>query len=146
MRTFGEMTGVPDLGTAIGLGVRANPTFKPTPNSEPAGYQTGAPPHTRLFSVKVNPVSKAVGSLIVPGTPENRIAILTSPLVGFRIYIAGGSGLNAQTALALPPGLAFDVPLPGLQEIYAISDAPVYLTLQVCISIVLASEQARRVG
>lgn len=146
MRTYNEMTGASqDLGTAVGLGVRANPTFKPSPNSEPAGYQTGAPPHTRLFSVQVPPASKNMLAEVVAGTPENRIVILTAPLVGFRVFV-GASGLTTRTGLALPPGIPYDIPLVGLQELYAITNAPVYLTLQVVISIVLASEQARRVG
>jgi hypothetical protein len=146
MAGFGHLLGNVG-GPLVAAGVRAQPGVAPAPNSQPAGARTGAPPRTKLYSRQVMPFS-ALGTnsneatLIISGTPENRVSILTAPLVGFRIYI-GDSGVSPQTGLALPPGLAYDVPLVGLQDVYAVTDAPVYLPLQILISIVLMAEQQR---
>lgn len=144
-RSFSEMMGTPPVA-----GVRSTPNFQPAPNSQPLGALSGAPPRTHFYSRPVIPAS-AVGvnrqeqTRIVLGTPENRVAILTAPLVGWTIYI-GDSGVSPQTGLALPPGLAYEVILPGLQDVYAVTDAPVYLSLQVQIAPVLMAERQRRLG
>ncbi len=139
------MIGEDGLGNpGPGLGTRATPSF-PTPNSEPTGYLTGAPVRTRFYSTSVAPVSSRGQTHIVPGVPNNRVVILTAPLVGFRIYI-GESGVTPANGLALPPGLAYEVLLPGLQDLYAVTDAPVYLTVQVQVASVLLAERQRRVG
>ncbi|MBV8721699.1 MAG: hypothetical protein JO277_06095 [Candidatus Eremiobacteraeota bacterium] len=132
------------------VGVRATPAFTPTPNNEPMGALTGAPVRTTLRSYQIIPAS-AVGqggreaTLIVPPTASNRVAILLAPLVAFRIYI-GGSGVTPQTGFALPQGQPYETILPGLQEIYAVTDAPIYLALQVQVAPILYAEQQRKVG
>lgn len=131
-------------------GARLTPTWKPTPNSEPAGALTGAPIRTIFRSYRIIPAS-AVGvggneaTQIVPGTASNRLVVLLAPAVNFSIYI-GDSGVTPDTGFALPAGQPYDAPLPGLQDLYAVTDAPVYLRLQVQISIVLSAEQQRKVG
>ncbi len=139
-------------GGGIGLlpGVRMTPAYRPTPNSEPTGYITGAPVRTIFRSYQIIPASAvanvkgAEATLIVPGTASNRLVVMRAPLVNFRIYI-GDSGVTPKTGFALPPGLPHDAVIPGLQDIYAVTDAPVYLSLQVQISMVLAAEQQRKV-
>lgn len=131
-------------------GARSTPGYQPTPNSEPTGYLTGAPVRTILRSYQIIPAS-AVGVnnneavLIVPATPSNRVISLLAPLVNFRIYI-GDSGVTPQTGFALPPGQPYETVIPGLQDIYAVTDAPVYLRLQVQIAMILFAEQQRKVG
>lgn len=145
---FGNPFGEPVAGPLVSAGVRATPGYRPTPNSVPAGAKTGAPPRTRLYNVQVIPFS-AIGragnevSEIVQGTPENRIVILTAPAVGWTIFV-GDSGVSPQNGMALLPGQATDIPLPGLQSLFAVTDAPVYLQLQILTSIVLLAEQARK--
>lgn len=128
---------------------RSSPAFRPVPNSEPAGALTGAPPRTTHYSRPVVPASAVAASggatQIVPGTPENRVAILLAPLNAWAIYI-GGAGVTPGNGYQLPRGQPYEVPLPGLQELFAVTDAPIYLPLQVQISIVLMAEQQRPVG
>jgi len=131
-------------------GTRATPGFRPTPNSEPLGALTGAPVRTIFRSYQIIPAS-AVGSkgneavLIVPPTAANRVVSMLAPDVGFRIYI-GESGVSPKTGFALPVGQPYEAVIPGLQGVYAVTDAPVYLTLQVQIAPILYAEQQRKVG
>lgn len=137
-------------GLGIIPGARATPGYQPTPNNEPLGALTGAPVRTILRSYQVIPAS-AVGvngneaTQIVPPTAANRLIVLLAPLVNFRIYV-GESGVTPKTGFALPAGQPYDVILPGLQGLFAVTDAPVYLQLQVQISPILAAEQQRKVG
>ena len=147
-RSFSEMAGG-GFGNPGGIvGVRATPNQVPAPNSEPLGAKTGAPPHVRFYSTLVIPFS-AIGvrgaepTQIIPPTPPNRVCILTAPLVSFTIYI-GDSGVSPATGLALTPGLNYEALLVGLQELYAVTDAPVFLPLQIQISPVLFAERERK--
>jgi hypothetical protein len=148
-RTFSQLGGGAFGNPGPGVvGVRATPNMVPAPNSEPLGAKTGAPPHVRFYSTLVIPFS-AIGvrgaepTQIVPPTPPNRVVILTAPLVAFTIYI-GDSGVSPTTGLALTPGLNYEALLVGLQELYAVTDAPVYLPLQIQISPVLFAERERK--
>ena len=141
---LGSSTSSP-LGSPQGGGLRAQPTVAPVPNNVPAGAQTGAPPRVQFFNRLVNPAAKGVATLIAMGTPENRSVTISTPAVGFTIYI-GGESVTPQTGMALPPGQMIDLPLVGLQDLYAITDAPTYLKINVSIAIVLMAEQARPVG
>lgn len=150
MRSASEMTGenFGNPGPAASSGVRATPNFVPAPNSEPLGAITGAPPRTRLYSRMVATqasvgVNGGEATQVVTGTANNRLAILTAPLVGWSIYI-GDSGVTPDTGLQLTPGLAYEVILPGLQELYAVTDAPVPIALQVQVASVLMAERERR--
>lgn len=127
------------------LGLRAQPSVKTVPNTVPAGVQTGAPPRVRFFSMLVAPNKLRKPTLIVPGTPENRVVTVTPPNVGFTIFV-GDAGVTPSSGVALPAGQAFDVPLVGLQELWAVTDAPIYLRITGLVSIVLMAEQGRPVG
>jgi hypothetical protein len=147
MRTFAEMTGHggEDLGSP-GLipGVRTTPNvYEPAPNAEPVGANTGAPPRTQFFSRLVTPVSTKNSTQLVGPTPENRVAIITAPVVGFTVYI-GESGVTPQTGTPLTPGVPYEAILVGLQPLYAVTDAPVYLRVGVQVAIVLAAERQRK--
>jgi hypothetical protein len=122
-------------------GARVNPTWQPVPNSVPVGALTGAPVRTRFYSVQIPPSATA----IVQETPENRVAFLTAPLVGFRVYI-GDAGVTTRRGLVLTPGLPYEALLVGGQDLWAVTDAPVLLTLNVQVSIIMAAEQQRRQG
>lgn len=146
-RSFSELGGAGALGGSR-AGSRSTPNQVPAPNSEPLGAKTGAPPHVRFYSTLVIPFS-AIGVRgaepvqIVPPTPPNRIVTLTAPHVGFTIYI-GDSGVSPATGLALPPGRDYQAQLVGLQELYAVTDAPVYLPLQIQVSPILFAERERK--
>lgn len=143
------MRGLGDPGPLIG-GSRHTPGYQPTPNSEPQGALTGAPVRTIFRSYQIIPAS-AVGAtgneatLIVPGTAGNRVISLLAPNVNFRIFI-GDSGVTPLTGFALPPGQPYETVIPGLQDIFAVTDAPVYMRLQVQIASILFAEQQRKVG
>jgi hypothetical protein len=129
-------------------GTRSTPGVTPVPNSEPVGAMSGAPPHTRFFNVQVIPFSAAQSknaqpSQVVQSTRENRVALLTAPAVGFLIYV-GDTGVSPARGMALIPGTVTEIILVGGQDLYAVTDAPCFLALQVQISIVLMAEQERR--
>lgn len=128
------------LGPGV-ASVRGTPTFSPAPNSEPTGALAGVPPRTEHYR---RDVTSDVGQIVRP-TSENRVVTLMAPLVGFTIWI-GDSSVNSRLGLALPPGLAYTITLTGLQELYAVTDAPVPLPLQIQVSIVLMAERQRIVG
>ena len=122
---------------------RATPSFSPAPNSEPTGALSGVPPRT--LHMRRDVTNKAMQ--IVLGTPENRVVVLTAPFVGYTILI-GDSSVLPQNGLALTPGLAYTTGLMGLQDLYAVTDAPdpVKISLQIQVSIVLMAERQRIVG
>ncbi len=133
--------GFPDFGNPFVPGVRSTPGYQPTPNSEPMGSITGVPVRTRLYSVPLLPGSSVQ---IVPPTRENRVALITTPAVGFTVYVASDGGASADTGMALPAGQTTEVIIPGFQEIYAITDAPVTLRISIQIAPILLAERERR--
>jgi hypothetical protein len=153
MRSFGDMLGRghggggSDLANpAPGLpGVRATPNvYEPAPNAEPVGANTGAPPQTQFTSRLVVPASVGKGpTQLVGPSPENRVALITAPAVGFTVYI-GDASVTPDTGLPLTPGIPVEALLVGLQPLYAVTDAPVYLRVGLQISIVLAAERQRK--
>lgn len=134
---FGDPGGMGGIGPS---GVRHTPGYQPTPNSEPMGAITGTPVRTRLYSFPLLP-GQAVQ--IISGTRENKIALITPPNVGFTVYV-GDAGVTAQTGFALQPGVEKEIILAGFQEIYAVSDAPIMLRLQIEIAPILLAERERR--
>lgn len=116
----------------------------PAPNSEPLGARTGAPVRTALKSVQVAPAGGPSGStLVVEPTRESRVITFVAPLVDFSIFI-GDAGVQPGGGLSLPPGLPYDIVLPGLQPLYAVTNAPVYLSLRVQIAPILIGDNQRR--
>jgi hypothetical protein len=119
------------------------------PNTRPVGHYTGAPPATRLTQVPVTPIVNGAGiiqvpTLIVPETRENRFIILTAPFVAFSIYINDAANFSLLSALALPPGLPYEVTLQGNQKLYAVTDSPVFLPLRIQIAAAIAGDTERR--
>jgi hypothetical protein len=92
-----------------------------SPNSQPAGALTGVPTRTQFFNVQVTP---GQATLIVPQTRENRFIILLAPFFAFSIYVGESAGISNLNGLALPPGIPYEVTLPGNQMLYAVSNAP----------------------
>jgi hypothetical protein len=119
---------------------RNNPTWRPTPNSEPEGSMTGAPVRTVLRSV---PLLPGVATIVASGTRENRVLLVTAPDVSFTVYL-GDASVSPLTGYAIPAGQQIEVPLVGLQECWATTDAPVMLRVQIQISMILAAETERR--
>ena len=147
MRTLSQM-----LGNSGGSGIgappasfRAQPSVAPVPNAVPAGAQTGAPPRVQFFSRLVAPSSTRKPTLIAAGTSENRVLTVNTPAVSFLIYL-GGPDVTPQNGMPLVPGQTTEIPVVGLQEVWAITDAPTYQKIGGLISIVLMAEQARPVG
>ena len=99
------------------------------------------PPRTQYYKRDITEAALQ----IVLGTSENRIVLLTAPLVGFTIWI-GDASVNPEIGLALTPGLAYSTALIGLQDLYAVTDLPVPISLQIQVSIVLMAERQRIVG
>lgn len=128
------------LGNIPG-GSRATPLYEPAPNSEPVGALAGVPPRTRLYQRGITSAAQE----IVLGTAENRLITLTAPLVGWNIYV-GDASVSPKIGLQLPPGIPYQLPVVGLQSLYAVTDAPITLPLQILVSIILAAERQRIVG
>jgi hypothetical protein len=148
-RSLSELLGSASGGSS-GIGAppaafRAQPSVAPVPNAVPAGAQTGAPPRVSFFGRLVAPSSTRKPTLIAPGTPENRVLTVTTPSVPFTIYL-GGPDVTPNNGMPLPQGQTIEIPIVGLQEIWAITDAPTYQKIGGLISIVLMAEQARPVG
>lgn len=111
------------------------------PNSQPAGMLTGAPTRTQFLNVQITP---GVATLIVPQTRENRFVTLLASISVFSIFIGDSAGISTLNGLALPNGLPFEVPLPGNQALYAVSDALVRLQLRVQIAPAITGDIERR--
>lgn len=137
MRSAADILGRPYESIAA-----ASPQTEPgvQPNSAPLGSLTGAPPPTQMRTLQVSPGTTPI--LVVPPERASRVITLTAPFVGFSIYV-GGSGVKT-TDHALTPGLPYDVVLPGNQELYAVTDAPVSLTLRLQIAPVLTGDRERK--
>ncbi|HEV3059577.1 MAG TPA: hypothetical protein VGY48_15110 [Vicinamibacterales bacterium] len=131
---FGSLP-VPGVGPA-----RSTPAWQPTPNNAPEGSLTGAPVRTILKSV---PLVVGALTVIAPGTRENRVLFITPPDVGFTVYV-GDANVSPLTGCALPGGVTSEIPLVGFQEVYAVTDAPVLMRVQVMITSILAAETERR--
>lgn len=154
MRTFEDMLGSAGAGlslTSSGGGNARNNV--PSPNmqigTEPLGNLTGAPPWVTFRTYQVTPESALAQNqgptLVVPADRASRLVSFTAPLVGFLIYI-GDAGVRANpggSGLALPPGQIYQIPIPGNQTIYAITNAPVYLPLAVQIGPLLIGDRER---
>lgn len=118
-----------------------------SPGARPLGWLTGAPPRSLFRSFPVIPFS-AVGpfrepTLVVEGFRTSRVAVFTAPVIGFRIFI-GESGVRPGLGLVLPPGQPYEVIIPGNQQIYAVTDAPTYVPLQIQVSAILMGDRERR--
>lgn len=127
----------------------ADPRSFRQPNTQPVGTLTGAPPRTQLFQLRVTPVVNSAGVLqvptrIVPATRENRFITLVAPLTGFLIYVKSEAAFNLLSDLSLPPGLPYEISLPGNQELFAVTDAPIFLSLRVQVTAAISSDTERR--
>jgi len=137
------------MGSSAGIAlVSSNPGQTGQVNSVPLGSITGAPPWARLQKIEIIPFA-AVGNrgqvptLVAARERQNRIIIVTAPAVGFGIYI-GDSGVRPGYSFVLPPGVAYDIIIPGGQDLYAVTDAPTYLSVQVQAAPLLVGDKERR--
>lgn len=117
-------------------------------NSVPLGSLTGAPPWARLHNLQIIPfiavgANGQVPTLVAPRERQNRVVIVTAPSVGFSIFI-GDSGVRPGYAFSLPGGVAYDIIIPGGQELYAVTDAPTFLVIQVQDAPLLIGDKERR--
>lgn len=119
------------------------------PGAQPLGSETGAPPDTRFRTVQVIPSNAANANdgptRIVEADRASRDVTLTAPNVGFTVWI-GGSGVSPGNGLALVPGQPYDLIIRGNQDVYAVTDAPVYVPLQVQVAPLLIGDRERRLG
>jgi hypothetical protein len=118
---------------------------RPQPNSGPLGQYTGVPPATRLLTSSVAPAGRQAVCL-VPKTRENRFVILTAPNIAFTIFIASSQAVGPSIGMPLPAGIPYEISLPGNQEIFATSNAPVSLDISVQIAPALAGDLERNLG
>lgn len=121
------------------------------PGGRPLGYLTGAPPRTQLVQVNVTPIMNALGvlqvpTLIVPCTPENRFITIMAPLIAFAILVSPSASFNPASSFTLPPGLPYEMSLPGNEELYAVTTSPVFVALQIQLAPAIAADTQRRLG
>ena len=144
------MRGIPGLGDpSVPSQTAADPRLGRQPFSQPLGQLTGAPPRTQLTQIRVTPIVNAGGivqvpTLIVPDTRENRFITLLAPFINFSVYVSAQANFNVLSALALPVGQPYEVALPGFQKLYAVTDSPVFVALQIQIAPAIASDTERR--
>jgi len=129
----------------------ADPTLGRQPGGRPLGYYTGAPPRTQLFQINVTPQVNGLGVVqaptpIVPATTQNRFVTLTAPLIAFAILVSPEASFNALSSYVLPPGLPYEISLPGNEALYAVTTSPVFVALQIQIAPAIASDTERRLG
>lgn len=136
MSLFGD----PSLATQIA----ADLSLRSQPNSRPLGFYQGVPPETKFSAALVKPaVLGRPPTCIVQQTRENRIVTLTAPLVPFRIFV-GSDSVSTIQGIALTPGIPYEISLQGGQGLYAITNAPVYLRLELQVAAAMAGDLERR--
>ena len=144
-RTFSELMAASLRGGGLDAphfsSVRTTQGYTPAPNSEALGSETGAPPRPRYFSMAIPSGVDAV--LVAPPTRDNRVVFITSPNVGFTVFV-GDDGLTVNNGFALTAGTQEEFPLVGFQGLYAITNAPVLLRVQVAITPILLAERERK--
>ncbi len=114
---------------------------EPAPNSEPIGALAGVPPRTKFYQRGITSQAQQ----IVEGTPENRIVTLIAPLFGWGIWI-GDASISPTTGFQLPGGQPYALQLTGLQDLYAVTDAPITIPLPIQVAMILFAERQRIVG
>ena len=126
-------------------GARATPNFEPAPNSLPAGALSGVPAATRLYQRSI--VASEPTQIVMP-TPENRLVTLTAPVLGWSVFVGTDSSVmtNGNSGTQLPKGQPFNITLTGTMELWALTDAPIRVPLQIMVSIILMAERQRKVG
>lgn len=133
---FGASGGLPEVSVAAGPGLGQV-------GAEPLGSLTGAPPWTQTTKMVIPPATAVSGpARIVAADRASRNVTLTAPSVGFAIYV-GNSGVQPGVGIQLPAALPYDLLLPGGQDLYAISDAPVFLNLQIQVAPLLIGDRER---
>lgn len=148
---LGEDRGFGNAGTALAALNAPSPIAGITGqvNSEPLGSLTGAPPFARMERISVVPYAALGGAgrrqptVIAAAMRANRVVICTAPLVGFAIFV-GDSGVQPGFAFQLPPGLPYDFIIPGGQVLYAVTNAPTFMPLQVQNAPLLIGDKERR--
>ena len=142
---LGDEVGNPGGAEAAFTAVAPGPGLSQV-GAEVLGSMTGAPPRTQAFSVQVPPDIQGQQPVrIVAQDRASRVVTLTAPAVGFTVFV-GGPGVIAggSTGVALTPAIPYDFILPGLQDLYAVTDAPVFLRLQVQVAPLLIGDRERR--
>lgn len=129
----------------------ADPMLGRQPGGRPLGFYTGAPPRTQLFQVNVTPQVNALGAvqpptLIVPPTTQNRFVTLAAPFLAFAILVSPEASFNTFSSFTLPPGLPYEISLPGNEQLFAVTTAPVFIALQIQVAPAIASDTERRLG
>lgn len=138
----------PDLLRAVEFGAPGsrvasrNPPEGPgsfSPNSQPLGSTTGAPPRTKIFQIQVN----ATGVQIAPPDKFNREIIITAPDVAFGIFV-GIDGNPTAGGSPIPAGVPYEIDVPGFTSVWAATNAPVWIPIQVQIAPLLVGDRERR--
>lgn len=145
--SFGLRFGDPSLPATTA----ADPALGRQPGGRPLGFYTGAPPRTQLTQVNVTPNVNALGvvqqpTLIVPATTQNRFVTLSAPLLAFAILVSPEASFNAFSSHTLLPGVPYEISLPGNEQLFAVTTAPVFVPLQIQIAPAIASDTERRLG
>lgn len=122
--------------------------FDSVPGSQPVGMNTGAQPPTELRTFVVPPMPQQAAVVAYASMRANRFITLTAPkLTGpFSVYIGMTEAVNGSNGHALPPGLPYEITLPGDQVLYAITDSPVAVRLAVQVAIAVSGDRERTRG
>lgn len=128
------------FGNPFAAGARSS-VVEPAPNSEPIGALAGVPPRTKFYQRGIT----AQAQQIVEGTAENRIVTLVAPLVGWGIWI-GDASVSPMTGFQLPGGQPYPFQIVWLQDVYAVTNAPITIPLPIQVAMILFAERQRIVG
>lgn len=128
----------PQLAGSTADLISRTPGLEASPNSQPLGATTGAPVRTRLFPVPV----PSGGVMLVGADRANRTVRIVAPAVQYGIFVGFG-GAPSTRGTALPPGIPFEVILPGNQQLWASTNAPVYIQVFVEVAPLLVGDRER---
>lgn len=137
-----------DLGSGVGavISVAPGPGLGQV-GAEALGSITGAPPRMQAYKRAVVPAA-AVGagvrepSQIVDAARQSREVTLIAPAVGFGIYV-GDTSVQPGVGVQLPPIIPYTFIIPGGMALYAVTDAPVMLQVQVQVAPLLIGDRER---
>ena len=112
---------------------------RPQANSQSLGANTGAPPRTKIYQVQVT----AAGIRLVGPDKASRQVTITVPVTGFGVFL-GFSGRPNVRGFPIPPAFPYEITIPGFEEVWAATNAPVFIPVLVQVGPLLGGDRERR--
>ena len=124
---------------AIAAAARSPTDSVETPNSQALGAVTGAPARPQLFQMQVS----SAGVRLVAPDKQSRSIVVTAPAVNFGIFLSL-TGRPDVRGFPIPPLIPYELIVPGFQELWAATNAPVWVPVLVQEAPLLIGNRERR--